>query len=301
MSEFDKVRCARRRDLMILKEKEAVTFSVQPGVFSPVTPPPGMELLGSYGEIPTEPDVILEKVRALQPPSASPLEMEQIAIHCCVAANGTYIPSHQMFMDSATLVNIARGGEEGIAFMNSHRTGSYSTPAELPYGRTFAGRYEQWIREDGEIFEQAIEAVYMLRGVKPSGDNGPTIDDIDAMISGGVIKDVSVGLTPGNAGWIECDICHKDYYNGGCRHYRGSTYNMEEDEIQRQKNRGISGGFCTVTLRSWEQSEVSAVYDGAVPGAGFSKIRKAISTGTLTGIHLQEIQSIFTDSKILGI
>jgi len=194
-----------------------------------------------------------------------------------------------MFLGSGTLLNIAKGGESGFAFMNSHRTGGYFSVAELPYGITCAGRYEQYMASNGEVFDRALVGIYMLKDSKPNGDAGLSTDTIFKMITGGVLRDVSVGIHPGAQGRRICDVCGADYYGGDCPHYAGSTWQMSDQQKQAQVRRGVLSGVATVTLESWEPGELSGVYDGAVRGAGFGKVREALRRGTLPANIVQQL------------
>jgi hypothetical protein len=178
----------------------------------------------------------------------------------------------------STLRNIAEDARAGIAFMNSHRGGGMSHPAELPMGKTFAGRYEEY--KDGT--KRAVLAFYMLKGQFPNGPSAPSTDAMHAGIAGGTIFDASVGLDGGEK---VCDVCGNEVNSTReeedadgykrrvrlCAHVPGTTHKMSKDEQATQKARGVKKGTATYTLHNAHCGEVSAVYDGAVPGAGFTK------------------------------
>jgi hypothetical protein len=109
----------------------------------------------------------------------------------------------------------------------------------------------------------------MLRDIAPNGANGPSTDTLHRMIDGGVLSDVSVGISPGQDGQLLCSVCGTDYRR--CEHYAGTSENMTEEEMDAQRRRGVRRGVASYEMHNWHMGEVSGVYDGAVPGAGFSK------------------------------
>lgn len=250
-------------------------------------------LLDSKGDLPATEEEALTRIRALQPAGADPLGLDDIYIHYPEAANSNYISDRFVFLGSGTLANIATGGILGVAFMNSHRTGGFSSESELPFGRTFAGRYEQYMTPTGQIFERSILGFYMLRGSRPTGDSGPSTDEIHRMIQGAVLRDVSVGIGPGVLGTRICDVCGNVYYSRDCEHYAGSTYGMSQDQKTAQISRGVLTGVATYTLENWEIGELSGVYDGAVPGAGFAKAHEALQSGLLPDDAAAELALVY--------
>lgn len=217
-------------------------------------------------------------------PGMEPLGPEDVFIHYAEAANSNFVPDRYCFLSNSTLRNIASNAADGFAFMNSHRTGDLSHPSELPYGRTFWGRYEA----EGD-YERSLVGFYMLARqgtseggygpVYPNGQNGPSTADLHAGIDGGTIFDVSVGLYGGMA---VCDVCGNDLMDyDACDHYPGTAYHMSEEEIAAQQMRGVPDGAASYTLDDAYCGEVSAVYDGAVPGAGFRKTVPALKNGRL--------------------
>src|SRR5579883_3330172 len=102
----------------------------------------GEQLARGTGSLPETPEASLERINALLPQGAQPLTREDVFLHVLEAGNGNLIPDRWMFLDGTTLRNVALEAPQGRALMNSHRTGSMCAPAELPYGKTFAARYE---------------------------------------------------------------------------------------------------------------------------------------------------------------
>ncbi len=262
---FDKEKCRRRNRLVSARGKVEgapirflKSYSAPAGVF-----------VSQAGELPKTDDDAMAAINTRLPDGASPLSRHQVYIHYLEAASNALIPDRHAFFATSTLVNIAQGGQAGVAFMNSHRTGSVSTPGEFPFGKTFAGRYEAYSDDAGNVRERAILGMYMLRGIKPNGESGPTTDHLEDMINGGSLFDVSVGLLAGESGRLLCDVCGGDYR--ACDHISGTTREMSDEQQAAQRGRGVASGKATYTIDDYQLSEVSGVYDGAVPGAGFSK------------------------------
>lgn len=229
--------------------------------------------VSARGTLPKDDAEAMAKINANVPGPA--LTEEQVYIHYMEAASDRFIADRHMFLHSSTLRNIAdRANKGGFAFMNSHRTGDVSTPSELPFGRAFAGQYRTVQADDGTKVRTAVLGVYMLRGQQPNGANGPSTDSLSASISGGTIFDVSMGLYGGER---VCDVCGHDFYAKDpegrylCDHVPGTHRKMDAGQIEAQKAKGVPGGKATYTLRDAVPGEVSAVYDGAIPGAGFRK------------------------------
>jgi hypothetical protein len=247
----------------------------------------GDYISNSAGEIPKGETAIMNRINALRPAGSDPLTLADVYVVYAEAANNNFISDRYMFMGTSTLKNVAAQANMGTAFMNSHRFGyEMSSEAQLPFGKTFAGRYEQGA--DG--LERVLLGVYMMRGVAPNGADGPTTDDMYQMIQGGTINDVSVTLIGGDT---ICDVCSlplaRDYedfgVDGFCAHAIGTTSGMDKSEIKAQKARGVTDGAASFTINNAAFLEVSAVYAGAVPGAGFTETLYAapLNAGVISG------------------
>lgn len=252
--------------------------------FLPEMPKP-VTCARAKGSMPRSLNEAMAKINS-SPYVKEPLSSQDVFIHYAEAANDNFLNDRYMFMGANTLKNIAAAAEKGIAFMNSHATGGLSSPAELPYGRTFAGRYEEVIQADGSVRRRALIGMYMLRGVSPNGALGPSTDDLHAAIQGGTLFDVSVGLYGGEA---ICDVCAGDLQT--CGHVPGTTHEMNGEQIDAQAERGVPAGRASYTYENGLCHEVSAVYDGAVPGAGFSKALRSVAS--LNDSELEELREAF--------
>ncbi len=252
--------------------------------------------VSARGTIPATPVASLARINDLLPAGVEPLDEKRVHLLPIIEAGNTnLIDDRWMFLGLSTLRNVAAAGDDGFSVMNSHRTGDISTPAELPYGRTFAGRYESIIDDNGKRARVLLGA-YMLRGQAPNGASGPTTDTLAEGINGGTIFDVSLGLY---GGVPVCDVCGEDletdWDTGGtvCGHIPGTHENMSASEIESQEARGVPDGLATFTLEGAGPREVSPVYDGAVPGAGFVKARTMALAGKISARGATQLLSAF--------
>lgn len=255
------------------------------------------------GNLPTGKAAAMAKINALLPLDAEPLDESQVWIHYMIAANNNFVGDRYMFIGTSTLKNIAMQAGAGVAFMNSHRFGhAMSSESELPFGKTFAGRWQK----DGDGFETAALGIYMMRDVTPNGDNGPSTNDMHDMIVGGTVADVSVTLYGGTP---ICDVCGlevvddfgwEDPNPDACPHAPGTTNHMNKAEIKKQLARGVRGGCASYTLNDANFLEVSAVYDGAVPGAGFSgsQFTASLNDGVIEGSGLQKVLTLARQHRL---
>lgn len=254
---------------------------------------------GGVGKLPKSESDALSMINAVAPRAQAGGEAYTAAdlhIHYLEAANSSFIPDRFMFLSDSTLRNIAADAADGFAFMNCHRTGGWHSSSELPMGRTFCGRYETITEEDGETRQRAVVGIYMLAGEMPNGNSGPSTDTLHKAIDAGTLFDASVGLYGGS---ILCDVCghglfeYDEDYNFLCAHYPGSTYRMTDAEIAAQEARGVTGGACSVSLHDAHCGEVSGVYDGAVPGAGFRKALTAFQSGNVPEPFLAQLRAAY--------
>jgi hypothetical protein len=255
------------------------------------------------GSISLADEARLDRINALLSPHAPRLTLEKVLLLPPMeAANSNLATDRGLFIGTSTMKNIAADANLGFAFMNSHRTGHISAESELPLGKTYQGKYERFAAEDPESLERKYERVtintYMVAGTYPNGQSGPSADDIYAMVMGGVIEDVSVGMY---GGVPLCDVCGKDVSNEAERpHIPMTSAGMERDDISRQRARGVPGGVATYTYEDGTANEVSSVYDGAIPGAGFSKALLYAKSGRLSPSVLDEVLTAYRDILLEG-
>lgn len=251
---------------------------------------------GGVGRLPSSAGDALAIINGFRAEGAEPLTEESVYVHYLEAANNAFVSDRFCFLGEDTLKNIATDAAAGFAFMNSHRTGGYGSSSELPLGRTFCGRFER-VTPDGDGDEGGVDidhdgddatrrtvvGIYMLAGVAPNGAAGISTDDMHRSIDARTIFDCSVGLYGGQA---ICDVCGHgvwDYDRESgrflCPHMPGTDYQMTPEQVAAQSARGVTNGYCSYTLSGANCNEVSAVYDGAVPGAGFVKAALSPSDG----------------------
>lgn len=274
-TQFDRDKCAQRK--RIAARRDGVNAAGVKFLRSAVGEG---KVLASSGWLPKNEADAIARINELRPDQKSPeLTADDVYIHYVEAANDNFIGDRYMFMGEQTLKNIAADAQRGFAFMNSHRTGGFSgEPTELPFGRTFAGRFEMFDGEGGPR-KRTVIGFYMRRGIQPNGSSGPSTDDMHSMIESAQLFDVSVGLWGGEriCDVCGCDLTERDQETGDylCPHYPGSHRAMNTQQIEAQKGRGVTKGKASYTLENANCSETSAVYDGAVPGAGFQKALKS--------------------------
>lgn len=226
---------------------------------------PGEELAGtvidSLGTIPASDSAKLALVNAK---ARTSLTLDSVYLYTVEALSNVYLPDRYAFMGSGTIKNAAADADAGIAFLTGHRW------ELLPLGRTFSGQYKQTLDGSGRVREHVLMGIYLPKAYRPNGVGETGTDDIAQGVDNGTIFDVSVGFVNGPDSRMICNVCNQNYYGSGCSHYRGSNSGMTLDEqIYAREVLGVASGVCTVTYENYRVNEVSAVYDGAVAGAGF--------------------------------
>lgn len=288
---FNKERCEKRNRQAALRfgiDTAHVNFLSGPTEAAPV------EFRNYGGSFPASDTEALAMINAMLPEGADALTLDDVYIHYVEAANNNFIEDRYGFLSRSTLRNVARDGAAGCAFMNSHRTGGLSTDAEFPFGKTFAGQYQEGRDAQGQPVRRTLLGFYMQRNLSPNGAGGPSTDDLDRQIRGGTLFDVSVGLYGGAR---VCDVCGGDVTDADeCPHLPGTYYAMDEEDIERQKARGVPDGKASYTMEDARLGEVSGVFDGAVRGAGF---RKAVALRSkLGGEDLRLAREVYGGLKV---
>jgi hypothetical protein len=130
----------------------------------------------------------------------------------------------------------------------------------------------------------------MRKGVYPNGPNGPSTDDLFKQIEAGVLNDVSMGLRGGDA---VCDLCGTNVRSEECKHAPGTSQNVTKTQERTQKLRGVHKGYATYSLEDARSGEVSGVYAGAIPGAGFSKALEYAQSGQFSAQELLQFEQSY--------
>lgn len=176
------------------------------------------------------------------------------------------IDSYFTRMAESSLRNYAEDAKAGVAFQNSHNT------RELPLGRSIYGDYRG---PQGDGVAHVDAAFYTLAGLKLGAL------DTDQMIDGmraGIIRDVSIGFYLGVDGVYRCSICGRDMLTDwDCWHYPGVEYALRDEENQKTGENAVA----IADVENAHLAEVSAVYDGACPGAVILKAERDAVEGRL--------------------
>lgn len=172
-------------------------------------------------------------------------------------------------MHSTSLKNYVEDAISGVMFLDSH------VRRQLGYGQSFWGSFESGTPEDEENPPKALLDFFTIPDVKlNSVDTNSFIDAVRA----GVIRDVSIGFNPGT---VECNICGNDpfdWWDSECIHIPGAYYDSKGKMVTKS-TKGALQAFAWI--KDARLNEVSAVYDGATPGAHILKAQYLAEAGQL--------------------
>lgn len=173
-------------------------------------------------------------------------------------------------MADSSLKNYAADATEGVAFLNSHRQW------ELATGYSLKGKLE---KGEGEEYPRVLADFYTVRGIQLN-DGLPT-DNFIRGAKAGLIRDVSIGFKAGEDFQYTCSICSLSMWDWDCPHIPGVKYmvveNPDEDPSRQREREEI----CCAWIENARLSEVSAVFDGATPGAMVVKATRELRAGRL--------------------
>lgn len=180
-------------------------------------------------------------------------------------------------MAESTLRNFAADSTAGVTFLDSHDS------SNLGYGRSLSGVFEA----AGEG-QRTIAYFYTVPGIKLNGGQSyASTDDFILAVRSGLASDVSVGVYGGER---ICDICGKDIYSFDwntweyeCPHIPGVEYPTGD--------RGESTILATFAWENGRLAEVSAVYDGATPGAAIIKATRMIESVEVPPMVLHQLET----------
>jgi hypothetical protein len=206
---------------------------------------------------------------------------EQARFEFTAEASNNSLDFYFTHMLESTLRNFAAEARAGVQFLDSHNSGN------LGYGRTFAGRVEtladrqpDWATdraselaiEPPAEYLRALIDVFTIPGLRFGGGlTFASTDDFIRAVRAGLARDVSVGFYGGE--W-RCDICGGNYRSyQECQHFAGATYAVGE--------RGDRNVLATVSIDGAHLAELSAVFDGATPGAMVRKAERAARAGEI--------------------
>jgi len=161
-------------------------------------------------------------------------------------------------MDTSSLRNYAAEAAAGVAFQNSHNQW------QLGFGRSLTGKFE----EAGELARVQAE-FYTFPGLRL---HDVSTDDFILGVRTGLIKDVSIGFYGGS---FRCSICGLDMLSWECPHIPGIHYHPTE------RSQAVADELAFAWVDDAHLAEVSAVYDGATPGAAILKAQQEADGGRL--------------------
>lgn len=213
--------------------------------------PARIHLRTSYGDLLS----IAKKQHALDP---TVLE-ETPPFFFDAEASSNRLDAYYTRMSASSLKNYATEADEGRSFQNSHRW------MELPLGRTLNAQYEDL----GGGVARMVTSVYVVPGLNINGVN--TSDFIRA-VRAGVVSDVSIGFSGGQ---FRCSICGQNLLGPDCPHIPGFEYDTNGADGETRREVAIAW------VDGAHLSEVSAVYDGATPGAAILKATQEAEAGRL--------------------
>lgn len=173
-------------------------------------------------------------------------------------------------MTASSLRNYAADAANGVSFQNSHNN------RQLGFGRSLTGAFtETGEMVTGEQIEdvplsRTVVEFYTVPGLRL---HDVSTDDFIGGVRSSLIHDVSIGFYGGE---VRCALCGRSLWDWDCPHVPGLTY----------PKRGPNGDIIGEELAfAWVDNahlaEVSAVYDGATPGAAIMKAQQEANGGRL--------------------
>lgn len=201
-------------------------------------------------------------------------------------------------MRASSIKRYAGECEDGVPFMNAHRTGGWFETAELPLGYSFFGKtVGKPVREDVllegddrevDLFDPGLSVEawdYMARDHYPNGNAQPGTNDIIRAVETKTLRSVSIGF--GRVGTegvrYTCGLCGKEI---GWGWYEGDQY-CDHVPLVKDRETGL-------TAFAWVEAsmkEHSAVWKGATPGAVIlGQARAAMRRGDLTSEEIDFLQ-----------
>lgn len=208
----------------------------------------------------------LAKSRALDP---SVFEERAPFFWRCEISSGR-LDSYFSRMQPSSLRNYASEATAGVAFLLGHNWRS------APIGQSLTGHYFAGVAEGETQAPARVEAdFYTVRGLRPNGEAGTDADHLIDGIRSGTQRDVSIGF---HGGRYICSICQRDMWQDwDCPHYPGVEYPV----LDRAGKPTGETVVAEAHIEDAHLSEVSAVYDGATPGAAVLKAYRAAEAGRL--------------------
>lgn len=179
------------------------------------------------------------------------------------------LDSYYTRMGRTSMQNYGEDFNVGRPLMNSHRTGGWFGPAaELPIGQIIRAELRGGFLPDNAPYQapggaQLLINFYLQRGLKITEVGS---DDLIKGITGGTIRDMSIGFSLDRQGMYRCSICDQDMrdWEGDCFHLPGVEY---------------SQGIAFAWIEGAHGNEGSLVYAGANPEALIEKAKRMLASG----------------------
>lgn len=182
------------------------------------------------------------------------------------------IDAYYTRMAESTLRNFAEDATNGVSFQNSHATN------KLGFGRSLMGTF---IGGQGNGVSRVEADFYTIPGLRL---HDVSTDDFILGVRSGIVSDVSVGFFDGQ---FRCSICGRDMLRDwDCMHIPGMTY-----DIRDPNGNVIDTQQAVAWIENAHLAEVSAVYDGATPGAAILKAQSEAEQGRITPQAARLIES----------
>lgn len=168
-------------------------------------------------------------------------------------------------MAESSLRNYAADAQEGVAFLNGHKH------SDLPMGYSVRGVFDPTAMSVAADF-------YTIRGLEINGLN---TDQFIKAVEADLIRDVSIGFKDGIGFAYTCSVCGLSMWDWECDHIPGMEYETVANPGADPSNQDTATQFCFVWIENARLSEVSAVFDGATPGAMLTKATREQRAGRL--------------------
>jgi hypothetical protein len=170
-------------------------------------------------------------------------------------------------MAQSTLQNFANDAIAGVSFLDSHNS------RNLGYGQSLSGTFET----TGELL-RTVANFYTVPGIRFSGGQSyASTDDFILAVKSRLARDVSVGFYGGAS---ICDICGEDVWAIDWDNWRYMCPHMPGVEYPTG-DQGREITLATFSVEDARLAEVSAVYDGATPGAVIEKANRMVENGQM--------------------
>jgi hypothetical protein len=191
------------------------------------------------------------------------------------------IDSYGTRMMDDSLQNFAADATDGRSFMAAHDS------RDMPLGRSLRGEYKNGRTSGGKRTEVDF---YTIPGMKTRTFN---TDDFILGVRSGINHDVSIGF---HGGEIRCSVCGERWWSffgmsfSECEHMPGMTYKKLDAKGAETDTDIVASG----DVYGAHMSEVSAVYDGATPGAaiiGILRAERMVDAGRVSPDNARKLEA----------